>query len=119
MRSSTWQQRFNQCYYDHSGSLPLIVPGQDPLQDITTVASIGPGRTYWFTYRFERYTPEYWAMLQVMYASHDDYIINVAPSLTLSEAVMGIDAIIDLDIPDLWIMTVEILDQGQSRPRLL
>jgi hypothetical protein len=115
MSTSPWQDTIERAYYDHIGTLPMILDGTDPNADVRIVHDIGPGRIYWFTYAIDAYDAHYWALFQVMYSRSGHRTIHVTTALALSEQIMG-HRVFDLDIPDVWIISMEEhADSGQSR----
>jgi hypothetical protein len=108
-----WLLSFKAKYHELTGSLPLIHAGQDPAHDLAVVTLAGPGREYWLTYPIEHYDSDYWSVFLTMF-DHDSVKINLSSALLLTEHLLGPHAF-DLAIPDVWVLSVEILDTQESR----
>ena len=101
-----WTRVIERAYYDHTGTVPMIIPGTDPNTDVRVVHEQGPGRIYWFTYPFDAYDAHYWALFQVMYGAPGQRTIAVTTALAISEQILG-RAVNHRHIPDVWIVSME------------
>lgn len=91
------------------GSIPSINPGTDPARDLAIVQHVGPSRQYWLLYPIEKYDAEYWNIFLAMF-SQPGIDINLTTALVLSERMFG-DRIYNLEVPDVWVLSLEVLHQ--------
>jgi hypothetical protein len=103
-----WIPEFQTRYYELTGHLLVIQPGQDPAHDVALVEHIGPGRNYWFLYEFDTWDTEYWSIFLALFRDHPGLDLHVSSALVLSERIFG-SRVFELSVPDVWVLTVEAL----------
>lgn len=104
-RELEWEKEFSDLYYEFTKTLPLIRKGRIPLQDIQASKLADVGRAIWFYYPITRMHATDWYDLLAMMEFHPNVQIDISTALDLSETIGMSEGI---DIPDLWVMCVEI-----------
>ncbi len=118
-RDQIWRDQFSSQYYQHTGRLPVIQWGRDPAHDVAVVEHIGPGREYWMMYALDDYNADYWAVFLALFQDQPRFSFNISTAIILTERILGPRAF-ELDIPDAWVVTMEVLDtQDHTHGRVL
>lgn len=101
----SWFDALIDRFEEHSGSIPILVRGSDPIRDIRSVRETGFGRIYWFWYPKEQYSESYWELLSLKHINSSDITCYVSTSTTITER-LGIYDCVD-EIPELWLLNIE------------
>jgi len=113
IQQDIWCAVFKKEYARITGCIPSINPGTDPARDLAIVNHIGYSRSYMLTYPMDKFTTEYWNVFLAMFQSNDGVDINLSTALVVCEHVLG-DRVADLQVPDAWILSIEILAPDQT-----
>jgi hypothetical protein len=109
MAKSQWQQAFEQRYAQLTGSLPLMHWGNDPARDMAIFERLPANKEYWVLYPLQDYDTDYWSVFYKLFDT-DQRKIKLSTALVLSEQMLGHD-ILGMEIPDAWVLSVEIQAQ--------
>lgn len=115
-KQDIWTALIKNEYLRMTGSIPSINPGTDPARDFAIVQHVGPSRQYWLTYPLLKYDADYWNIFLAMF-SDDKTDIHLSTALVLSEQILG-DRVFGLSVPDVWVLSVEVLHQDVTSKTL-
>jgi hypothetical protein len=110
-KQDLWTALFKMEYAKHSGVIPSINAGTDPARDLAIVQHVGHSQSYMLTYPLLKYDADYWNIYLSMF-SQPGLDLHLSTALVISETLFG-DRVYGLDIPDVWILSLEVLAQGQ------
>lgn len=112
MAKSLWQLAFERRYAQLTGSIPMMHWGNDPAADMAVFERLTPGHEYWVLYPLLNYDTDYWVVFHKLFDS-DKRKLKLSTALVLSEQILGAD-VCELDIPDAWVLSVEIAPELES-----
>lgn len=98
-----WRDEFQQTFYHHTGTHPIILPGTRPIVDLQ-VLKVSDYHSVWFWYRLDSYTPNYLKRFLQICVQHG-VVAYISTANQLSENI-GIP-VWERDIPSIWITALE------------